>query len=170
MVAIGTTTTSDMTSLIAVLSLKRLFPPDQLSGGDERFRIFHLYQENAYVRIYGICQWASIDHQVDARRRDWPRGVCRLPSFIIPTASPNFIGSSTVIFYHVSDASYNRIIKFLTLPSNLPSCAEVLPKADQEGPSRSSACLPFAGLRLHYRHHHHPSRPSSRIRQISQWR
>ena len=82
----------------------------------------------------------------------------------------NFIVSFTVTIYHVSDASYNRIIKFLTLPSNIPSCHKVLPKADQEGSSRPSACLPVAGLRLHYRHPRHPSRSSSRIRQISQWR
>ena len=72
--------------------------------------------------------------------------------------------------HHVSDASYNRIFKFLTLPSNLPSCPEVLPKADQERPPHPSACPPVAGLRLYYRHTRNSSRSSSRIRQISQRR
>ena len=170
MVAIGTTTTSDVTSLIAVLSFKRLSLEDpQLFGGADRFRICRLYQENAYVRIYGIRKCASIDNQVGARRRAWPRGSVRpLPSLtvLIPTITHpphNFIGSSTVTLYHVSGASYNRILKFLTLPIYLPSSHKVLPKADQERPSRSSTCLSVAGLRLHYRHHHHPSKSSSRI-------
>ena len=82
----------------------------------------------------------------------------------------NFIHSSNVTIYHVSDANYNRIYKFLTLPSNLPSCPQVLPKADQERPPHPSACPPVAGLRLYYRHTRNSSRSSSRIRQVSQWR
>ena len=133
-----------------------------------------------HLRDMAICQCAPIG-QVGARGRlgAWPLGVCPLPSFTVltPTATPpppspphNFIDSSSVTIYHVPGASYNCICKSLTLPSYLPSCPKVLPKADQERPSHPSPCLPVAGLRLYCHHNRYPSRSSSRIRQISQWR
>ena len=92
--------------------------------------------------------------QVGARRLDSEGGGRPLPSFTIlilttVTHPPHdFIGSPTVTVYHVSYSSYNCGFKFLrvALPSNFPSSVEVLPKADQEGPSRASARLPVAEL------------------------
>ena len=77
--------------------------------------------------------------------------LCPVLTILIPNVTDpphNFIDSFTVTIHHVSDASYNHSFKFLTFPSYLSSSAQVLPKADQEGPSRPSACLPVAGLRL----------------------
>ena len=168
---IGSTTTSPVTSLIAVLGFEGLLLLGTLNMSSvlNASRFANFTRTCTFAFMYGICQCASIDNQVGARRRVRPRGRVRpVPSFtiLIPTLTHpphNLIGSSTVTIYHVSDASYHRIFKFLTLPSDLPSSLKVLPKADQERPPRTSACLPVAGLRLHYRHHHHPSRSSSRV-------
>ena len=143
---------------------------------------------NVYVRVYRnfiIRQVAQASRQlgvylqssqVGARIPAWPRGGVRsLPSFtiLIPTVTHpphDFIVFSIVTIHHVSNASYNRIFKYLTFPSYLRSCPQVLPKADQEGPPHPSACPTVAGLRLNYRHNCHPPRSSPRIRQVSQWR
>ena len=103
------------------------------------------------------------------------RRVRPLPSFpiLIPTVTHpphNFIDPFTVTICHASNSSYNRIFKFLTLPSYLRGCPKILPKANQEGPSHPSSCPPVAGLRLYCRYNRNPPRSSSRIRQISQWR
>jgi hypothetical protein len=77
--------------------------------------------------------------------------------------------SSSTVTHSRHVPGINRSRSFVTLPSNFPSRLEVLPKADQDRPSQTSACLPVAILRLYHRHPYRPSRSSSRIRQISQW-
>ena len=62
---------------------------------------------------------------------------------------------------HVPDINHGR--HFLRLPIYLPSCAQVLPKADEGRHSCTSAFLPIEGLRLYYRHSCRPSRSSPRI-------
>ena len=75
-----------------------------------------------------------------------------LPSTIlIPVISHppyNSIGSSTVpSFCHVPDA--NRSRSFLTFPSCLLGCLEILPEADQRRRSRPSDCFPVAIVQFH---------------------
>ena len=50
-----------------------------------------------------------------------------------------------------------------TLPNHLPGRLEILPKADQGRPSRTSACFPVAILRFYYRNPCSPPRPNPRI-------
>ena len=66
---------------------------------------------------------------------------------------------------HVPDNIHSR--SFLALPSYIPDCLEILPKADQERPYRTSACLPAPILQFYYCHHYSSTRSSSRIWQIS---
>ena len=60
-----------------------------------------------------------------------------------------------------------RVRNFLqiSIPRYLPSCAQIVPKADQEGPSRTPARLPVAIMRFKCRHTCYPSRSSSRVRE-----
>ena len=137
--------------------------------------------EQQMLNRRSTCQCASINVDIGARRRlEKPvSGNVRAPFARHSESHSKRRPSSAQLhrslhchnllkIYHVSDASYNRIFKFLTLPSYLPSCPKVLPKADQERPSLPPSCFPVAGLRLYCRHNHHPSKSSSRIRQLSQ--
>ena len=155
----------------------------RLSGRSEHSRVStltgsvrFLQRARSHLQDMAICLCASIG-QVGARRRALatrrgaPSAQSHCPHSTAAHPPPhNFIDSSSVTIYHVPHASYSRIFKFLTLPSYLPSCPKVLPKADQERPPHPSACPPVAGLRLYYRHNRHPPRSSSTNRQISQWR
>jgi hypothetical protein len=100
-----------------------------------------------------------------------PRGgarcrQCSQYSFLIPTVTHNFIGSSTAPRY-VPDFSHSR--NFFSLPSDLPSCPQFVPKADQERPSQTPARLSVEIVPVNWRYTCYPSGSSSRIRQIS-WR
>ena len=80
------------------------------------------------------------------------------PSPKLPIASSVF---PVVRSCHVSDIDHNR--SFLTLPSYLPGCFDILPKADQERPTHPSACLPVSILQLHHRDSCSPPRSSARL-------
>ena len=59
----------------------------------------------------------------------------------------SFLGSSIVtVSCHVPDAIVSRTSLFL--PNYLPSCPELVPKADEKRPSRTSPGLPVAILRV----------------------
>jgi hypothetical protein len=122
-----------------------------------------LVQYHMSVRVW--CHWRSPTFW-EARPRGSAsvRPLARAHNPCFPPHPPhNFIGSC-----HVTDVSYN--CSFFTLPSYLSSCAEVLSKADERGPSGSSTCLPVAIVQVNYRYTCYPSRSSSRIRQIPQRR
>ena len=125
-----------------------------------------IVSEGVHIKVYKCASEASArlsSHVAEA--------VCTLRPVYCTQSSfrPSPI-LSTIAIYHVSDPNYTSNVDFFTLPSHLRSSAEVLPKADQEGPSRTPTCDPVSILRFYRRHPRHPSGSSSGIRQISQWR
>jgi hypothetical protein len=71
---------------------------------------------------------------------------------------------------HGTYVSCNCCILGVTLPSHLPRCPEIIPKADEERSSHTPACLSVAIVRVNNCHPFYPSRSSSRIGQIPHWR
>ena len=69
---------------------------------------------------------------------------------------------------HVQDAFHSCY--FLTFPSHVYCCLEIIREADKEGPHRASTCLPVASMRLSHRRPGFASRTSPRIRSSSEHR
>ena len=117
-------------------------------SGDISFveRRWQLYRKRWWRLPHGGLDKRRFTRMLHGLGHEAVRALCPDP---VTHPLQYLIGSSIVTIYHVSDASYNYSFKFLTLPSYLPSCDHVLPKADQAGPSRPSASLPIAGLQLY---------------------
>jgi hypothetical protein len=111
-----------------------------------------------HTRLSSLALVVRLKMPIIAIRRCAP--VCALcPVFTIlilavTNSPPNFIGSSTIASpRHVPNASHNRsFLLGFTLPSCLPSCAKIIPKADEERPSHASARFPLTIVRVNYCH------------------
>ena len=123
------------------------------------------------------CEYIMAAFTVRVYRRHWrpppSMGTCHeaVSSAHCPQSIPSVthLPQSTTVTVagscNVLNLSHNRSFLRHSLPSYIPSVAEILPKADKKGHSRTSTRLPVTILRVNRRHTCYPSRSSSRIRE-----
>ena len=147
-----------------VLVARRLKVVREAAGGQTRRDFWQRFRRSVDTRDWRSLtasiplEYMGVYHQRCSPFLGGGQAQCNCPPIFlsvvtisIPTAAHplhSLISSSTAASScHVPDIDHSPI--FLTLPSNLPCCIELLPKADQERPSCTSPYLPAAILQLY---------------------